>query len=49
MPATHYCKQAWETDGRSAAQVKTSPEFSDTKARLTEEIRVEAMKAAEMV
>ena len=30
-------------------KMKTSPEFSDYKARLTEEIRVEAMKAAEMV
>ena len=30
-------------------KMKTSPEFSDCKARLTEEIRVEAMKAAEMV
>jgi ABC-type nitrate/sulfonate/bicarbonate transport system ATPase subunit len=30
-------------------KMKTSPEFSDTKARLTEEIRIEAMKAAEMV
>jgi len=29
--------------------MKTSPEFSAYKARLTEEIRVEAMKAAEMV
>jgi hypothetical protein len=36
-------------DGRSAVPMKTSPEFSDYKARLTEEIRVEAMKAAEMV
>jgi ABC-type nitrate/sulfonate/bicarbonate transport system ATPase subunit len=30
-------------------KMKTSPQFSDYKARLTEEIRVEAMKAAEMV
>ena len=30
-------------------KMKTSPEFSAYKARLTEEIRVEAMKAAEMV
>jgi NitT/TauT family transport system ATP-binding protein len=29
--------------------MKTAPEFSAYKARLTEEIRVEAMKAAEMV
>ncbi len=29
--------------------LKTSPEFSRYKARLTEEIRIEAMKAAEMV
>jgi len=29
--------------------MKTSPEFSAYKARLTEEVRVEAMKAAEMV
>ena len=29
--------------------MKTSPQFSDYKARLTEDIRVEAMKAAEMV
>jgi len=28
--------------------VKTTREFSDYKARLTEEIRVEAMKAAQM-
>jgi ABC-type nitrate/sulfonate/bicarbonate transport system ATPase subunit len=27
--------------------IKTSPEFSEFKARLTEEIRVEAMQAAE--
>jgi NitT/TauT family transport system ATP-binding protein/sulfonate transport system ATP-binding protein len=30
-------------------KMKTSPEFSDYKARLTEEIRIEAMRAAEMV
>jgi NitT/TauT family transport system ATP-binding protein len=28
--------------------IKTSPEFSAYKARLTEEIRIEAMKAVEM-
>jgi hypothetical protein len=35
--------------GNEPVSRKTKPEFSDLKARLTEEIRVEALKAVVMV